>query len=77
MILLESNMSIYEMIKQYPEIKDIMIELGFGSITKPGMLLSAGKIMTLEKGSRMKNINWDVIVKTFESRGFQLGRVNV
>lgn len=74
MILLESNMSIYEMIKQYPEIKNIMIELGFESITKPGMLLSAGKIMTIEKGSRMQNIDWDVIEKAFSAKGFEIRR---
>ena len=74
MIVLNSKMSIYDMIKQYPEISDIMVELGFESIIKPGMLASMGKVMTLEKGSKMKNIEWDLIVKTFDKFGFEVQR---
>ncbi len=39
---------------RYPEIKDILVESGFNDVVKPMMLQTAGKIMTLRKGSNFK-----------------------
>ena len=48
--ILDVNQTIYELCNQYPEIMSIMIEIGFENITKPGMLQTAGRVMTLPKG---------------------------
>jgi hypothetical protein len=47
-----------------------MQELGFTDITKPGMLNTAGRFMTLPKGAAMKGIGLDVIKTAFEKNGF-------
>lgn len=67
-----STTSIYNLVKEHPDVKDIMANLGFVDILKPGMLQSAGRIMTLEKGAKMKNIDWDLVVKTFDEKGYTL-----
>ena len=64
--------SIFDLVKKHPEIKEIMVQLGFSDIVKPGMLQSVGRVMTLEKGSRMKNIDWTIIENTFSTHGFVL-----
>ncbi len=66
------RLSICDLVKQYPEVKDIMVELGFRDIIKPGMLQTAGKIMTIEKGAAMKHIDQTLIEKTFKKHGFLL-----
>lgn len=71
-IQISSKMTIFDLVKAYPDIKNIMADLGFVDILKPGMLHSAGRIMTLEKGSKLKKIDWDQIVKTFEEHGYLL-----
>ena len=43
--------SVYELSKEFPEFVDIMRELGFSEITKPAMLHSVGKLMTVPKSS--------------------------
>lgn len=68
--LIDLNDTVLNLCTKYPEAKDIMIELGFTDIVKPGMLGTAGRIMTIAKGARMKNIPNDRIKMLFEQRGF-------
>ncbi|MDA3845076.1 MAG: DUF1858 domain-containing protein [Vallitaleaceae bacterium] len=64
--------TVYNVIKEHPEIKEIMAELGFKDILKPGMLQSVGKIMTIEKGARMKSVSMEQIIEAFEVKGIKL-----
>lgn len=43
---------IQKLCAQYPELIDIMRELGFTEITEPGMLATAGRFMTIPKVQR-------------------------
>ena len=70
MIKISLDASIYSLIKEHNEIKEIMIELGFKDIVKTGMLQSVGRIMNLEKGSKMKDISLDIIRQKFKTHGF-------
>ncbi len=71
-VQIKGTTSIYELVKEYPDVKQIMSDLGFVDIVKPGMLQSVGRIMTLEKGARMKNVDWESIVAAFDSNGYTL-----
>lgn len=62
--------SVYQICSKYPELIQILEELGFKDITKPGMLNTMGRFMTLDKGARMKQINMDVIEIKLLERGF-------
>lgn len=57
---------------QYPELIDIMRRLGFTEITKPGMLATAGRFMTLPKGAAMRNIGMDTIRQELKNNGFEI-----
>ena len=72
MTIINRSQSIYELIKEHPEIKYIMASLGFNDILKPGMLQSVGRVMTIDKGTRMKGIDIDHIIEVFKENGFQL-----
>lgn len=54
----KENISIYTLVKSYPEAADVMKKLGFLDIVKPGMLQTVGRVMTLEKGCKMKKIDY-------------------
>jgi hypothetical protein len=60
------------MVSKYPKTKDIMIEAGFENITKPGMLQSVGRVMTIRKGAVMKGIDIGDIKSLFLQHGFIL-----
>lgn len=72
LISINSNTSIFDLVSDYPQIAEIMEELGFKDIVKPGMLQTMGRMMTLEKGARLKKIEWDVIVNKFKAKGFNI-----
>ncbi len=72
MIDISGKQSICDLVTKYPEIKELMAELGFKDILKPGMLQTMGKVMTIEKGARMKAISPERIRETFSNSGFNL-----
>ena len=59
MEVININDKLHDIVIKYPDIKEIMVELGFKDILKPGMLQSVGKIMTIEKGVKAKRIDRD------------------
>lgn len=69
---IDMNKSIYELSQEYPEIIEIMENIGFKDITKKGMLNTAGRIMSISKGAMMKGIEIETIKKAFEARGFSI-----
>lgn len=55
---IDLNKSIHDLTAEYPELISIMKELGFIEITNPVSLNTVGRLMTIPKGSAMKNIPW-------------------
>ena len=69
---LDLNRSVHDLVKEYPELQQIMYDLGFTEINKKAMLNSIGKIMTIPKGAKMKGISMLDVVSTLTSKGFKL-----
>lgn len=70
--IININKSIYDITNENPEIIDILVELGFSDITKPGMLQTAGRFMTLPKGAALKKISLESIKDILEVKGYHV-----
>lgn len=70
MKLINSNKNVYQLCKEYPEIKNILADLGFDAIKNPVMFNTVAKVMTIDKASKIKNIDMKEIIKKFEEKGF-------
>ena len=70
--ILDLDKSVASLVKEYPEVADIMSDLGFTEIKNPAMLASVGRIMNLKKGSQMKKIPMEKIVRAFREKGFEI-----
>ena len=70
--ILDLDKSVASLVKEYPEVVDIMADLGFSEIKNPAMLASVGLIMNLKKGSQMKKIPMEEIVRAFRDKGFEI-----
>lgn len=70
--VVDFNKSVFELTKEYPEIVDILSNLGFSDITKPGMLNTAGRFMTIPRGAKMKNIDMEKIIKAFSDKSYKV-----
>ena len=69
---LDLSRSVYELVKENPELQEILAGLGFLEIKKPAMLNSVAKVMTIPKGAKMKGIPMEKIVMTLMQKGFTL-----
>ena len=67
---IDFSKTLFELVTEYPEVKQIMSELGFNAINQPGMLQTAGRYMTIPKGAQMKKTPLEQIVTAFETSGF-------
>lgn len=72
MKVIDLKKSVYNLTQEYPEIVEVMQELGFADIAKPGMLSTAGRFMTLKKGAAMKSISLEAVTDAFEKKGFKI-----
>lgn len=72
MKIIDLNEPIATLIQNNDEIKEILFNLGFTDIIKPVMLNTVGKIMTLNKGSKFKNIDIEKIKQAFIEKGYEI-----
>ncbi|MEK3790181.1 DUF1858 domain-containing protein [Paenibacillus sp. FSL R7-0204] len=63
---------VFELVTRHPEVVEIMVELGFRDIAKPGMLQTAGRFMTLSKGMKLKKIELETVRLAFWQHGFEI-----
>ena len=62
--------SIYNLVKKYNEVIEIMEDLGFEGMTNRNTINTVGRIMTLQKGAKFKNIDIKKIISEFEKHNF-------
>ncbi len=71
MKVLDFKKSLKEIVEEYPEVVDIMEELGFSEIVKPGMINTVGRVMTIPKGALMRGIDLEKIKETFKAKALK------
>ena len=62
--------SIHNIVKKYEEVITIMEILGFEGMANKNTINTVGRIMTLSKGAKFKNIDVKIIKDEFEKHGF-------
>lgn len=72
MNVIDLNKTVYELCSQNEDIAGILAEIGFKDITKPGMLNTAGRFMTIPKGAKAKGFDLEEIKKEFIKRGYEI-----
>lgn len=59
-------------LQQHPEIKDLLIDLGFKPLSNPAMLNTVGKVTSLKAGSKLANVPLDTIKQTLIFNGYDV-----
>lgn len=72
MKVIDMRQSIFQLISNYPELKDILSKLGFTEITKPGMVSTVGRFMNLKQGCSLRKIDIKTLIAGLETEGFIL-----
>lgn len=66
------NEPVASLVEKYPDLKNILKDIGFSEITNPLALSSVGKIVSIKKGAGIKNIDLDIIKEKLQEGGFNL-----
>jgi hypothetical protein len=69
---LKLSKSVYELCNEYPELPNLLATIGFKDITKPGMLSTMGRFMTIPKGAVAKKIDLNFIIQTLQENGYEV-----
>ncbi|WP_407388360.1 DUF438 domain-containing protein [Allisonella histaminiformans] len=67
--IVDLNKTVYDLVQEFPEVKDVLASLGFSKITSPMALKVMGRVMTIPKGAAMMGIPMETIIRAFASRG--------
>ena len=44
---IDLSKTVYELVQEFPELVEVMKEIGFSAIANPAMLKTAGRVMTI------------------------------
>ena len=69
--------SVYQLTEDYPELIEILKELGFLGVMNPIVRKTLGRKTTIPQGCKKQGKDLDEVIRTLEERGFKvIGREN-
>lgn len=68
---IDLKLTVAELVKAYPELIDILAELGLEKILNPAALKAMGNIMTLPRGAAVRNIPMEKVIALLAAHGFE------
>ncbi len=68
------NKTIYEVTEEYPELVEILAELGFVGVRNPIMRNTVGRKTRIIDGAKLLKIDLDKIIEALKLKGFEVER---
>ena len=69
---IDLSKSVYELVREYPELAEVMAGMGFTEITKKLVLNSVGRMTTIPQGAKMKGFDLENVLKILRENGFEV-----
>ena len=69
---IDLNKSVYELTEAYPELIDILKELGFLGVRNPLVRKTLGRKTTIPQGCHKQKKDLNEVIKILEKKGFQI-----
>ena len=69
---LDLNKSVYDLTEEYPELVDVLKDLGFAGLAFPAVRKALGKKMTLPAGCEKQKIELAVVISQLEDLGYKV-----
>ena len=66
------DQSLLSLVTTYPELIDILYDIGFTQIKAPGMLQTAGRFMTLRSGCELRKIDLNKLIIILKENGYKI-----
>lgn len=66
------NDTVFDTVTKHPEVRDVIVSLGFAPLRDDKMLQTAGRMMTLGRAAKQFGISYDTVVQTMNTNGFSV-----
>ena len=67
---IDLNKSMYELTEKYPELIEIMKDMGFYGVVKPIVRNTLGRVTSLSQGCQKQGKDLDEVIQRLEQEGF-------
>ncbi|MDD3777481.1 MAG: DUF1858 domain-containing protein [Actinomycetota bacterium] len=65
------NKSVYELTEEFPELIDILKEMGFLGVSNPVVRNTLGRKMTIPEGSKKQGKSLEEVLQALRGKGFE------
>ncbi len=72
MIKIDGNRTAYDLVNEFPELKPILVDLGFKPLNDDKMLNTVGRMMTLNRGAKQIGLTREDLQKGLKDKGYEL-----
>lgn len=69
---IDGNKTVYVLIKENPELKDVLVNLGFTPLDDPKMLNTVGRMMSLNNGAKQIKLDQEDLQAGLREVNFEL-----
>ncbi|MGJ8455101.1 DUF1858 domain-containing protein [Pseudothermotoga sp. U03pept] len=69
---IDLDKSIFELTDEYPELIDILAQMGFVGVKNPLLRNTVGRVMTLREGCKKQNKDLNYVVQELKRKGFSV-----
>ena len=69
---IDGNKVVYELVTEHPELKEILVDLGFTPLNNDAMLNTMGRMMTLNNGAKQIKLNHEALREKLKENGYEL-----
>lgn len=74
MKIIDGNKTVYDLIKENPDLKEVLVNLGFTPLNDDKLLNTLGRMMSLNNGAKQINLDQEDLRVGLEDAGFDLER---
>lgn len=72
MKVIDGNRTVYDLIQEYPELKPILVKIGFKPLNNDKMLNTVGRMMPLNSGAKQIKLSFKDLKAALQKEGFDL-----
>lgn len=69
---IDGNKTVYVLIQENPELKDVLVDLGFTPLNDPKMLNTVGRMMSLNNGAKQIKLDREKLITKLREANFEL-----